>query len=115
MTRREQAAERLMAALMGEDSTELVLTEDGELVSGEAGEDEEDEHWCLVCDTDLAQATEDQLCEPCARTHTPNYRACDQCRGKRFLYVVGGWYPCGACHGTGRVLTGYFIIPSHER
>ena len=83
---REREVQRLMAILQG-DAESASISEDGELI---------------------------RLCEACRREYTPNYGICEQCWGKRLLYVERAWYTCGICDGRGRVLTGYMKCPPHQ-
>ncbi|MDQ3831084.1 MAG: hypothetical protein M3361_17655 [Candidatus Tectomicrobia bacterium] len=110
---REREVQRLMAILQG-DAESASISEDGELIRGETLPDDHELACCHICDTEITDAGEVQLCEACRREYTPNYGICEQCWGKRRLYVERAWYTCGICDGRGRVLTGYMKCPPHQ-
>ena len=107
MTPREQAAEQLMAALTGEMPVELVLTESGDVMSGEALE-EDDGPTCHLCDAwlddDCPVIDGYTLCDNCMPEYHTLRRlqvTCPVCRGKCLVRSPAAWQPCDCCGGHG--------------
>ena len=121
MTHQEREAEtqRLMAILNGTEDTEILLTESGDVMCADDVEEELnlEEPSCGICGAEMSQRTElpeDQLCETCRLEWWVNYEACDQCHGKRLLFVDHQWYACGICDGTGRTFRGWERGTAHQ-
>ncbi len=119
MTQQEREAEtqRLMAILNGTEDVTLLVTETGALMGAAEVEEELKEVECDVCGTEISprtESTDDQICEACRLTHWANYETCEQCHGKRLLFVDRQWHACGICDGTGRTFWGWGKCPPHK-